>query len=93
MLDLVQTPGQKAVLDRLTALMTLLEGHAEFVMDGVGPEVVPSVEQIRARFNQRRETGQPGRAGDSAGCSASTPRCASTPRAEPSCTASSSGSG
>jgi hypothetical protein len=36
-LDIVQTPAQKAVLDRLTALMTLLEGHAEFVMDGVGP--------------------------------------------------------
>jgi coenzyme F420 biosynthesis associated uncharacterized protein len=58
-LDLVQTPGQKAVLDRLTALMTLLEGHAEFVMDGVGPEVVPSVEEIRTRFNQRREGGNP----------------------------------
>ncbi len=58
-LDLVQTPAQKAVLDRLTALMTLLEGHAEFVMDGVGPEVVPSVEEIRSRFNQRREGGNP----------------------------------
>ncbi|HEX8628801.1 MAG TPA: zinc-dependent metalloprotease [Catenuloplanes sp.] len=58
-LDIVQTPAQKAVLDRLTALMTLLEGHAEFVMDGVGPSVIPSVEQIRAKFNQRRETGNP----------------------------------
>jgi coenzyme F420 biosynthesis associated uncharacterized protein len=58
-LDLVQTPAQKAVLDRLTALMTLLEGHAEFVMDGVGPEVIPSVEEIRAKFNRRRETGNP----------------------------------
>jgi len=43
----------------LTAVMTLLEGHAEFVMDGVGPEVIPSVEQIRSRFNQRREGGNP----------------------------------
>ncbi|GIF11229.1 zinc-dependent metalloprotease [Actinoplanes teichomyceticus] len=58
-LDIVQTPGQKAVLDRLTALMTLLEGHAEFVMDGVGPEVIPSVESIRAKFNRRREGGNP----------------------------------
>jgi coenzyme F420 biosynthesis associated uncharacterized protein len=58
-IDLVQTPAQKAVLDRLTALMTLLEGHAEFVMDGVGPEVIPSVESIRAKFNQRRESGNP----------------------------------
>jgi coenzyme F420 biosynthesis associated uncharacterized protein len=58
-LDIVQTPAQKAVLDRLTALMTLLEGHAEFVMDGVGPEVIPSVESIRSKFNQRREGGNP----------------------------------
>jgi coenzyme F420 biosynthesis associated uncharacterized protein len=58
-LDLVQTPAQKAVLDRLTALMTVLEGHAEFVMDGVGPAVVPTVEEIRAKFNRRREAGNP----------------------------------
>ncbi len=58
-LDIVQTPAQKAVLDRLTALMTLLEGHAEFVMDGVGPQVIPSVERIRASFNRRRESGNP----------------------------------
>ncbi|GLY05223.1 MULTISPECIES: zinc-dependent metalloprotease [Actinoplanes] len=58
-LDIVQTPGQRAVLDRLTALMTLLEGHAEFVMDGVGPAVIPSVDEIRAKFNRRRESGSP----------------------------------
>jgi coenzyme F420 biosynthesis associated uncharacterized protein len=58
-LDLVQTPAQRAVLDRLTALMTLLEGHAEYVMDGVGPEVVPSVEDIRLKFNRRREAANP----------------------------------
>ena len=59
LLDVVQTPAQRAVLERITALMTLLEGHAEFVMDGVGPEVVPSVADIRARFNRRREAGNP----------------------------------
>jgi coenzyme F420 biosynthesis associated uncharacterized protein len=58
-IDIVQTPAQKAVLDRLTALMTLLEGHAEFVMDGVGPEVIPTVESIRSKFNRRRESGNP----------------------------------
>jgi coenzyme F420 biosynthesis associated uncharacterized protein len=56
-LDLVQTPAQRVVLDRITALMTLLEGHAEFVMDGVGPEVIPTVEEIRAKFDRRREGG------------------------------------
>lgn len=58
-LDIVQTPGQRAVLDRLTALMTLLEGHAEYVMDEVGPEVIPSVAEIREKFNRRRQAGNP----------------------------------
>jgi coenzyme F420 biosynthesis associated uncharacterized protein len=58
-LDVVQTPAQRAVLDRLTGVMTLLEGHAEFVMDGVGPDVVPSVAEIRRRFNRRRQAANP----------------------------------
>ena len=58
-LDVVQTPTQREILARITALMTLLEGHAEFVMDGVGPEVVPSVADIRVKFNRRREGANP----------------------------------
>src|SRR5919198_594635 len=58
-LELVQSPAQREILDRLTAMMTLLEGHAEYVMDGVGPSVVPSVNEIRAKFNQRREAASP----------------------------------
>jgi len=54
LLDLVQTPGQREVLDRITAVMSLLEGHADVVMDGVGPAVIPSVADIRRKFNQRR---------------------------------------
>src|SRR3954447_22783899 len=41
-------------MDRVTGFMSLLEGHAEHVMDGVGPAVVPSVQHIRDRFEQRR---------------------------------------
>lgn len=55
LIDLIQTPEQRAILDRLTALMSLLEGHADVVMDAVGPGIVPSVEVIRERFNQRRQ--------------------------------------
>jgi coenzyme F420 biosynthesis associated uncharacterized protein len=47
------------VLDRLQALMTLLEGHADQVMDAVGPKVVPSVAEIRAKFDTRRAGGSP----------------------------------
>ena len=55
--ELLQGPEQRAVLDRLLALTTLLEGHADHVMDAAGPEVVPSVETIRARFTLRRRGG------------------------------------
>ncbi|GAA1914824.1 zinc-dependent metalloprotease [Nocardioides lentus] len=52
--DLVSTPAQREVLDRVTAVMSLLEGHADVVMDGVGPGVIPSVGAIRASFDKRR---------------------------------------
>jgi coenzyme F420 biosynthesis associated uncharacterized protein len=55
--ELMQTPEQRVVLDRLQAIMTLLEGHADQVMDAVGPVVVPSVKQIRERFERRRDGG------------------------------------
>lgn len=55
LMALVGDPAQQAVLDRVTAVMSLVEGHAEFVMDGVGPDVVPSVATLRKRFSQRRK--------------------------------------
>jgi coenzyme F420 biosynthesis associated uncharacterized protein len=55
LMALVRDPAQRAVLDRVTAVMSLVEGHAEFVMDGVGPDVVPSVRTLRKRFAQRRK--------------------------------------
>ena len=54
MLDLLQTPEQREVLERLTAVMSLLEGHADVVMDGVGPRVVATVQDIRTKFDARR---------------------------------------
>jgi coenzyme F420 biosynthesis associated uncharacterized protein len=57
LVELVQTPVQREILSRLTAVMSLLEGHADYVMDGVGPQVVPSVNEIREKFQQRRAYG------------------------------------
>jgi coenzyme F420 biosynthesis associated uncharacterized protein len=54
LIDAVATPRQREILDRLTSVMTLVEGHGDYVMDAVGPQVVPSVEHIRERFNARR---------------------------------------
>ncbi|WP_435742712.1 zinc-dependent metalloprotease [Nocardioides sp. SYSU DS0663] len=55
LLDIVGSPEQKEILDRVTAVMSLLEGHADVVMDGVGPTVIPSVARIRAKFDERRK--------------------------------------
>jgi len=57
-IESVQTPAQRAVFDRLMALMSLLEGHADHVMDAVGPRVVPSVTTIRSAFTDRRRKGR-----------------------------------
>ena len=55
----VQSEPQRKALDQLLVLGTLLEGHAEHVMDAVGPMVVPSVATIRGRFDERRQRKQP----------------------------------
>lgn len=53
--DLVTTPEQRERLAALTAVMSLLEGHADVVMDEVGPSVIPTVAHIRERFTERRK--------------------------------------
>ena len=55
----VQAEPQRKALDQLLVLGTLLEGHADHVMDAVGPKVVPSVTTIRRRFDERRQRKQP----------------------------------
>ncbi|MDZ4270283.1 MAG: zinc-dependent metalloprotease, partial [Mycobacterium sp.] len=59
LLRAVQSEPQRVALDKLLVLGTLLEGHAEHVMDAVGPAVVPSVATIRRRFDERRQRKQP----------------------------------
>jgi coenzyme F420 biosynthesis associated uncharacterized protein len=53
--DIIATPEQRERLAEVTAIMSLLEGHADVVMDEVGPRVIPSVAHIRTRFDERRK--------------------------------------
>ena len=55
LLDVFGSPEQKEIVDRVTGVMSLLEGHADVVMDGVGPTVIPSVADIRRKFDRRRK--------------------------------------
>ena len=57
MLSLLATPEQRAIVDRLTAFMSLVEGHAEYVMNAVSKDVIPSQKTIERRFGARRRKG------------------------------------
>lgn len=48
------SPSQRATMAEIAAVMSLLEGHADVMMDRVGENVVPGVGRIRASFDARR---------------------------------------
>jgi coenzyme F420 biosynthesis associated uncharacterized protein len=52
---LLATEEQKAVLDQIQALMAVVEGHGNYVMDAVGSRVIPSFKRMRNVFERRRE--------------------------------------
>jgi coenzyme F420 biosynthesis associated uncharacterized protein len=60
LLSVLATPEQRVVLDRVTAFMSLVEGHAEYVMNAVPESVIPSQKMIESRFAaRRRRSGNP----------------------------------
>lgn len=44
------------LVEKMQATMSLIEGHAEHVMDAVGAEALPSLPRMRAAMNRRRRT-------------------------------------
>jgi coenzyme F420 biosynthesis associated uncharacterized protein len=45
-----------ALVERMQAAMSLIEGHAEHTMDAVGADVLPSLPRLRAAMTHRRES-------------------------------------
>jgi uncharacterized protein (DUF2342 family) len=45
-----------ALVERMQAAMSLIEGHAEHTMDAVGAEVLPSLPKLRRAMTRRRES-------------------------------------
>ncbi len=46
---------QRAILDEIQALMSVVEGHGNYVMDAIGAEVIPSFHRMRKSFDRRKE--------------------------------------
>jgi coenzyme F420 biosynthesis associated uncharacterized protein len=55
LISIVTTTPEREMLDRVQAVMAVIEGHAEHVMDAVGAEVLPALPRLRAAMTRRRE--------------------------------------
>ena len=53
-LSALMTPEQRRLFEETQRVMSLLEGFSDWVMDEVGAQVLPNVQQIRDRFEARR---------------------------------------
>jgi coenzyme F420 biosynthesis associated uncharacterized protein len=55
LISIIATPEQRAILARLQAVMSVLEGYSNHVMDQVGMQLLGSYDDMKSRFDQRRE--------------------------------------
>jgi coenzyme F420 biosynthesis associated uncharacterized protein len=53
-MERLMTDEQRVLFRETQAVMSLLEGFSDYVMDEVGRDLVPDVERISARFHERR---------------------------------------
>jgi coenzyme F420 biosynthesis associated uncharacterized protein len=53
----VMTPEQRAMFLRMQATMSLIEGHASYVMNTAGGDHIPSVDRMRQSLEARRRVG------------------------------------
>jgi coenzyme F420 biosynthesis associated uncharacterized protein len=58
-MEMMMGEEQRRLFRETQAVMSLLEGFSDYVMDEVGRDLVPGVERISARFHERRERRTP----------------------------------
>jgi coenzyme F420 biosynthesis associated uncharacterized protein len=54
LVSIITSPAERTTMDRVQAVMAVIEGHAEHVMDAVAPELIPSLPKLRSSLNRRR---------------------------------------
>jgi coenzyme F420 biosynthesis associated uncharacterized protein len=54
-MERLMTDEQRRLFRETQAVMSLLEGFSDYVMDEVGRDLVPDVARISARFHERRQ--------------------------------------
>jgi coenzyme F420 biosynthesis associated uncharacterized protein len=56
LISIVTSPAERETIDRVQAVMAVIEGHAEHVMDEVAPDLLPSLPRLREALDRRRKS-------------------------------------
>jgi coenzyme F420 biosynthesis associated uncharacterized protein len=56
LISILTTKAERDTLDRVQAVMAVIEGHAEHVMDAVAPDLLPSLPKLRSALDRRRRS-------------------------------------
>jgi coenzyme F420 biosynthesis associated uncharacterized protein len=53
-MEMVLTPDQRKIFNELQALMSLVEGYSNHIMNAIGKEILPNFEEIERRIEERK---------------------------------------
>ena len=56
LIGIFASSSERETLDQVQAVMAVIEGHAEHVMDSVAPDLLPSLPQLRSALDRRRRS-------------------------------------
>jgi coenzyme F420 biosynthesis associated uncharacterized protein len=56
LISIVTSNAERETFDRVQAVMAVIEGHAEHVMDAVAPDLLPSLPDLRQALDRRRKS-------------------------------------
>jgi len=59
LMTLLASEEQRAVLEQISGMMSLLEGHGDVTMDRAGAELIPSAERFGRVLRERRQQAKP----------------------------------